>query len=730
MPYLEQDEFERRLNLARERGANDQQVEALRVKYKPMVKPKDNLVVGAVKSMVKPLTDAGRDAIGGLYGAGAATLEMGQRLAFDPQNKSKTFDREIQRGLNFATPRGRAAMLDQSTVPTKQVGLGVQRGAGVGSFLVPGGKTIGAAAKFGAAGGALYGASQGDNISLRNIASGAGGGAIGGAGAKALTRGVQIAGKTATDALPKKIMNSVFREPLKDTRAAVKSGTKTLGEMALEKGEKGLSDEKIYQNAVTRINQFEDELTGKLASSKRIVPVAAIRETVEPLVKKYEAAGNFADAQAILDRVDGIEKFHGKSLPVAVANEVKRTLYDEARKGYGTKSSESVEGIKAIARGLKEAIGSKVDGADEINKQLSYNGRIADSLVDRMSREGRNKMFGLTDTIMAAPALVAGPTALLPVAAKKILESTAGATTISNALSSTGKLANPVSGRVAQSRIPSYMGSNIGSRIGVGVGGIENLSSPEYQRGRYSSSTGEPNPFINGNKPQGENPYQQPYNQAYDSPSGSVKDNLPENLGTGQPDYYNKPKDQPKNLGVNMNIHGGNINPSAQPVKPQVLYPSDVPNMLAQGVDLKKHWVVSPDGTKIWNPYAQKAMPYNKDVWQKKAPTIAQSNAESGLRAIADAKSKLINPDGTINRGVLNRSILPAGGGNTDAQVYETAVLEIQDVLQRLRTGAAIGEKEYEFYSKKLPRITDGDETIAYKLNAFEDLFARMGTLQ
>ena len=47
---LDQDEFERRLNLARERGANDLQVEALRKKYQSNVKPRDNALVGFGKS--------------------------------------------------------------------------------------------------------------------------------------------------------------------------------------------------------------------------------------------------------------------------------------------------------------------------------------------------------------------------------------------------------------------------------------------------------------------------------------------------------------------------------------------------------------------------------------------------------------------------------------------------------------------------------------------------------
>lgn len=158
--------------------------------------------------------------------------------------------------------------------------------------------------------------------------------------------------------------------------------------------------------------------------------------------------------------------------------------------------------------------------------------------------------------------------------------------------------------------------------------------------------------------------------------------------------------------------------------------PMDAPSLIAQGVDLKKHWVVSPDGTKIWNPYTQKAMPYNKDVWQKKEPTVPQSNAESGMRAVAIAKSKILNPDNSINRGVLQRAALPMGAGNPNAQVYNEAVSEMQDVLQRLRTGAAINEEEYKYYRSKLPEITDSDEVVRYKLQIFEDLFRRAGSIQ
>lgn len=679
---LEQDEFERRLNLARERGANDLQVEALRKKYQSNVKPRDNALVGFGKAVVKPITDYGKDAIGGLYGAGAAALEIGQRLTVDPQNKSKTFDREIQRGLNFATPRGRAAMTDQSLAPTKQIGLGAQRGAGVASYFVPGGKTVGSAVKLGMVSGALQGASQ-DNAGIGSVVSGVVGGGIGGGGAKLLTRGLQSAGRVATDTLPKKVMNSVFKEPLKDTRAAVKSGTKTLGEMALEKGEKGLSDEKIYQNAVTRINQFEDELTNKLSSSKRIVPIADIRKTVAPLVKKYQAAGNVADAQAILDRIDGLEAYHGKSMPVSVANEVKRTLYDEARNGYGKTASETIEGIKAIARGFKEAIASKVDGADEINKQLSYNGRIADSLVDRMSREGRNKMFGLTDTIMAAPALVAGPAALLPVAAKKALESTAGATAIANTLNTAGNVVNPMLGKLAQSRVPSYIGSNIGSRTTNALTGGSKVFENNYNTNDYDKSYNAPkSPLVHS---QNINPSTQPVNPF---------------------------REQPMQPAVPQ-----------QPIQPRVVMPMDAPSLIAQGVDLKKHWVVSPDGTKIWNPYTQKAMPYNKDVWQPKQKALTEKQRSyMGAAKIGQEMVDLLDTGNVATgpvAGRLDNLASKFGVQDPDQTALRSKIATARTVARNALLGANMSEQELNSYLDAMFDINQPTEILKQKLQTF-----------
>lgn len=694
---LEQDEFERRLNLARERGANDQQVEALRVKYKPMVKPKDNLVVGAVKSMVKPLTDIGRDAVGGLYGAGAATFEIGQRLAFDPQNKSKTFDREIQRGLNFATPRGRAAMTDQSLAPTKQMGLGAQRGAGVASYLVPGGKTVGSAVKLGMASGFLQGVSQ-DNATIGSVAANTIGGGIGGGGTKVAGQAISRAGKSVTQKLPSRIMNTVFKEPLKDTRAAVRYGTKTLGEEALEKGERGLSDEIIYKNAVTRLNQFEDELQSRLVNSGESVSTDDLRAAVAPLVEEYQSAANDSAAKAIINRIDGLEAYHGTNIPVAEANKIKRSLYDEARNAYGTQSSEQMEGIKAIARALKDKIAANVDGVDDINKQLSYNGRIADSLIDRMARGGRNNMIGLGDGLAMAGALAAAPAtggaSLLYPAARLVFGTTAGKTTIAQGLKKTGEVASNMGvGRMLNSPINNYAGARLGQSIGSGLSSVGESSYNE-NNSQYNEPQGQGspidvhNPNINRAVP-GVNPF---------------RDNQPVQP-TPQPTMPIAP-----------------VAPQ-QPIQPKVVMPMEAPTLMAQGVDLKKHWVVSPDGTKIWNPYTQKAMPYNKDVWQPKQKALTEKQRSyMGAAKIGQEMIDLLDTGNVATGPVAGRLDSLAskfGVQDPDQTSLRSKIATARTVARNALLGANMSEQELNSYLDAMFDINQPTEILKQKLQTF-----------
>lgn len=327
---------------------------------------------------------------------------------------------------------------------------GVKPSAGVASWAIPFGKGANLASKVllpGAGVGGLQAFSEEDST-LGSV----GKGALYGAGGAALLHGVLGLGKAAvkglTGKLPERMMNKTFKEPIKELRSSIKGG-ETLGKKALDRGVKGASDEAIYKSSVDKISSLEDSLQAKLSGSKRIIPIADIKKTVQPLIDKYLKAGNKTAANDILGRIAELEQYHGKSIPVSVANEIKRTLYDEARNGYGQISSEHIEGIKTIARALKEKIASKVSGIDPINKELSFEGKIADSLLDKMAKGGRNNLFGLADTIIGTGgALAAGPAGLIPVAAKKMIESTAGQTYLANILNKTGNVASKVGSRV------------------------------------------------------------------------------------------------------------------------------------------------------------------------------------------------------------------------------------------------------------------------------------------
>jgi hypothetical protein len=106
--------------------------------------------------------------------------------------------------------------------------------------------------------------------------------------------------------------------------------------------------------------------------------------------------------------------------------------------------------------------------------------------------------------------------------------------------------------------------------------------------------------------------------------------------------------------------------------------------------------------------------------------TKEQGNAASGLRALGVLSQTLSSGGGGIERGALFAQNLPFQGFSSQAQLMKTSANEVQDVLQRMRTGAAINETEYEFYKNQLPKFTDKPETIAYKLQIFQQLFSSL----
>ena len=251
--------------------------------------------------------------------------------------------------------------------------------------------------------------------------------------------------------IPERLMNTVFKEPLKATKAAIRKGF-TLGEEALNRGEIG-GTEGIFKKAVGKVNELEDTLQNLLMDSKEKVSMSTVRKTVQPMIDQLKDAGNFSVADSITNRIDAIQKSVGKNIPVARANEIKRTIYDELRNAFGSQSSELNEGLKTIARSMKEQIGGS-EAISQINKDLSYYGRIADSMTSAMSKS-RNNIAEFSDILPVTGGFTVGgiPGGAAAFIGKKILGSTEGKTAIAQGMKTVGNFAQSlpdISGPIGQ----------------------------------------------------------------------------------------------------------------------------------------------------------------------------------------------------------------------------------------------------------------------------------------
>lgn len=126
--------------------------------------------------------------------------------------------------------------------------------------------------------------------------------------------------------------------------------------------------------------------------------------------------------------------------------------------------------------------------------------------------------------------------------------------------------------------------------------------------------------------------------------------------------------------------------------------------------EISKLAALFPDTTTTKKPLSAEA---NKQV----------ANATSGLQALQDLRMMLSQDPNLPMKNLAPGAI---GKGLTGSGTYETARQEIIDVLARLRTGAAITATEEARFRKQLPQVGDNADTVAYKLDMYEQLFSRI----
>lgn len=458
---------------------------------------KDGLIKSAVKGLIRPAVNAARDVGGGLYSGGAAVAEIAQRLTVDPQNKSKTFDKEFNRGMSIATPKGREALLGQDIIPSKQIGLGAQRGAGVASYLVPGGKTLGTAAKLGAVSGGLYGASEGDKIGLGNIAGGALGGAAGGAIGYGLIKGVNVGTNKVggvTKALKNKIQNtavdkatqgynkatpSMFQKAVEEhgidinelTRKHVAPGADydTMLGVVGKRGKGGILGDKMKLN--------EGKIAKEISTAGSNVKVvaddfaASMRKEIRDLKK---VPGNEANIKALEQLVESGEKLYKKGLTTKQLLDIKRQADSKFGKAVVDENTGSVAAQYQKMLGnwsrtkLKKALPAVAGALDEESEIFTLRPILerARGTANTQGSKIRNGSFNnLSDAIN--PFAYADAALRNPGTASKIMNKGM----VKPTLSVGGGVSSQLPARVG------LAGSKIGQSIGVGATNPEQISN-------------------------------------------------------------------------------------------------------------------------------------------------------------------------------------------------------------------------------------------------------------
>lgn len=599
---------------------------------------------------------------------GATGDYIGYKLGINKEKNAKEFQKRMQAIADAQRAFGFDSEKPATQVDTGKLATGMAKTtADTASLLLPAGKTLKSAVALGAASGALRGAGEGDTFDKSKILSSAAGGAAGGAAG----HGIQEAVKALSSGVSSRLGNSVFKESIKNTRAGIKKG-ETLGDLAVKKGIKG-SSESIFNKSTQAISDLEDGLQNILVNSQEKVNTQDVKGAIKSIVDKYKASGNTSAADALMARIDAIEKANGSNIPLVGANQIKRALYDEVANGYGEQSSVSKEGLKALARAFKTGIEKAQPEVSQINKDLSLYGRVRDSMADKLSRGGRNNMLGLTDAIIASGGIASGN----PIVAASPLVKDALGTTFAktNMASTANKIAN-VSENEAITKLSQILGSSGGNLI-------QSLSNPPTQPQDNQQENSVPHKIDNNTTVQTDT-------------QGQIDPNTEVILNDGTKTTYG----QLQQSGTFQQQQ----NQSTSPISEEQFGQLVLLDLLQNGgknigtIKAAKELLI-PEQTTTTKPLA--AATENK-----------QQLGKSGLRALTELES-IIEKD--PNKVLYN--VIPGKLGSRD---YDSAAYRAVEGLLRARSGAAVPETEVRRYmNANLPRLGDTPDDVKFKLAAF-----------
>jgi len=131
------------------------------------------------------------------------------------------------------------------------------------------------------------------------------------------------------------------------------------------------------------------------------------------------------------------------------------------------------------------------------------------------------------------------------------------------------------------------------------------------------------------------------------------------------------------------------------------------------------------DGFKAFGPSANGGA---KPLSTSAATAIANANA--GVASIDNIIAQMQQDPSVQKKSIIpGRSMFGGAGANLlGTGQYDASIQQAKDIVQRLRTGAAISTSEATFYNQMMPQAFDTPETTLQKLQTLRTMFQTVAT--
>lgn len=164
-----------------------------------------------------------------------------------------------------------------------------------------------------------------------------------------------------------------------------------------------------------RITDIQGEITKGIerhAAQGRTVDTANILKAMDGLEDFYRNTAAPEKSLKILDELRfQFGQYHGQQIPIDVAQKIKVNTYQELKAAYGEMANAKVEGLKQVARGLKDEISSVFPEIAGLNERQSELIGLDEALTRAVWRIENHQLMGIGSGIAGAAggAIAGGP---------------------------------------------------------------------------------------------------------------------------------------------------------------------------------------------------------------------------------------------------------------------------------------------------------------------------------